>query len=114
MPTTRELLAGAVRVAAATAVLLTVVPGPVGSAGAAGLGTITTIAGGRTATVPGGEFARLSAPRTAAVDDRGDVYFTDTYHHQIRRVDRHGVVTTIAGNGYRGSGGDGGPATEAS
>src|SRR5688500_8664473 len=114
MLTSRQFLAGAVRVAAATAVLLTVVPGPVGPAGADGLGAITTIAGGRTATVPGGGYATLAAPRTAAVDDRGDIYFTDTYHHQIRRLDRNGVVTTIAGNGYRGSGGDGGPATEAS
>ncbi|HET9771376.1 MAG TPA: hypothetical protein VFS16_10840 [Acidimicrobiia bacterium] len=114
MHTTRRIFAGGVRVAAAAAVLLTVVPGPVGRAGADGVGVITTIAGGRTATVPGGGYATLSAPRTAAVDVRGDIYFTDTYHHQIRRLDRSGVVTTIAGNGYRGSGGDGGPATEAS
>jgi sugar lactone lactonase YvrE len=67
-----------------------------------GSGTITTIA------------AKLAAPRTAAVDQSGAVYFTDTYHHQIRRVDSTGVVTTVAGNGSRGGGGDGGPATEAS
>jgi streptogramin lyase len=66
------------------------------------IGTITTIARG------------LAQPRTAAVAANGDIYFTDTYHHQIRRVDARGVVTTIAGNGYAGSGGDGGPATEAS
>ncbi|MEW6473338.1 MAG: hypothetical protein AB1679_13785 [Actinomycetota bacterium] len=77
-------------------------------------GTITTIAGGRTAKGPDGSFARLAQPRTAAVAANGDIFFTDTYHHQIRRLDRAGVVTTIAGNGYAGSGGDGGPATEAS
>jgi sugar lactone lactonase YvrE len=81
---------------------------------AATVGTITTIAGGRSAVTPDGAFARLAQPRTAAVAANGDVYFTDTYHHQIRRLDRSGVVTTIAGNGYAGSSGDGGPATEAS
>ena len=81
---------------------------------AAGAGTITTIVGGRTAVTPDGSFARLAQPRTAAVAANGDVYFTDTYHHQIRRLDRLGVVTTVAGNGYAGSSGDGGPAREAS
>jgi sugar lactone lactonase YvrE len=71
-------------------------------AGADVLGTIRTITSG------------LAQPRTAAVAANGDVYFTDTYHHQIRRLDRNGVVTNVAGNGYAGSGGDGGPATEAS
>jgi streptogramin lyase len=81
---------------------------------AGAVGTIVTIAGGRTATMPGGGYASLAQPRTAAVAANGDIYFTDTYHHQIRRLDRNGVVTNIAGNGYAGSGGDGGPATEAS
>ena len=80
---------------------------------AAGTGTITTIAGGRTATTPDGGFARLAQPRTAAVAANGDIYFTDTYHHRIRRLDRSGVVTTIAGTSERGDSGDGGPATAA-
>ncbi|MCA1842376.1 MAG: hypothetical protein LC792_04150, partial [Actinobacteria bacterium] len=65
-------------------------------------GTITTIAAG------------LAQPRTAAVAANGDIYVTDTYHHEIRRVDGSGAVTTVAGNGHAGSGGDGGPATAAS
>ena len=84
------------------------------SASGAPVATITTIAGGRTALTPDGGFATLAQPRTAAVAANGDVYFTDTYHHQIRRLDPSGVVTNVAGNGYAGSGGDGGPATEAS
>ena len=83
-------------------------------ASADAVGTISTIAGGRTARAADGSHARLNQPRTAAVAANGDIYFTDTYHHQIRRLDRNGVVTNVAGNGYAGSGGDGGPATEAS
>ena len=78
------------------------------------VGTIATIAGGRTATTPDGGFARLAQPRTAAVAANGDIYFTDTYHHRISRLDRSGVVTTIAGTGQAGGSGDGGPATAAS
>ncbi|HEY3238593.1 MAG TPA: hypothetical protein VGL92_03430, partial [Acidimicrobiia bacterium] len=51
---------------------------------------------------------------TAAVDSKGDVYFTDTDNNMIRRIDAGGHVTNIAGNGIAGYGGDGGPATQAS
>lgn len=95
-------------------VVCVALPGASGPAHADAVGTIVTIAGGRTATTPGGAFASLAQPRTAAVAANGDIYFTDTYHHQIRRLDRAGVVTTIAGNGSAGYSGDGGPATEAS
>lgn len=57
--------------------------------------------------------ARLSLPRAVAVDGQGIVYFTDTENHAIRRVGPDGVVTTIAGTGTDGYGGDGGPAVSA-
>ncbi|MDQ1500880.1 MAG: hypothetical protein QOI86_4220, partial [Actinomycetota bacterium] len=113
MSTKRNSLAGIARVAAAAAAVVAAVPATIRPAGAVALGTITTIAGGGTATVPGGASAQLGAPRTAAVDQSGDIYFTDTAHHQIRRLDRRGVVTTIAGTGTAGGSGDGGPATAA-
>jgi sugar lactone lactonase YvrE len=48
------------------------------------------------------------------VDAQGRIYLADTYNHRIRRIDlAANVVTTIAGNGTKGFGGDGGPATQA-
>jgi adhesin/invasin len=43
----------------------------------------------------------------------GALYVADTESHRVRRVDAGGIVTTVAGTGERGVGGDGGRATEA-
>jgi DNA-binding beta-propeller fold protein YncE len=49
------------------------------------------------------------------VDDQHHIYLADTFNNRIRRIDLvAGMVTTVAGNGERGFGGDGGPATQAS
>jgi uncharacterized protein (TIGR03437 family) len=58
--------------------------------------------------------ARLSAPRGVAVDAAGNVYISDAGNDRIRRVDKNGVITTIAGNGQTGYNGDGTLATQAS
>ena len=57
--------------------------------------------------------AQLSGPRGLLLDGSGNLYVADTFVHRIRRIDSEGVITTIAGTGEGGSGGDGGPATEA-
>ncbi|MGH8992732.1 MAG: DUF7594 domain-containing protein [Acidimicrobiia bacterium] len=74
----------------------------------AGTGTSGFSGDGGPATV-----ARLSAPRTMAVDRSGSVYIVDTDNHRVRRVDTAGRITTIAGTGTAGYSGDGGPATSA-
>jgi sugar lactone lactonase YvrE len=48
-----------------------------------------------------------------AVDSSGNIYFADTGNHRIRKVDTAGVVTTFAGVGQPGFGGDGAAATSA-
>ncbi len=58
--------------------------------------------------------ARLNGPFDIGFDAAGNLYFSDTFNHRIRRVDaRTGIIATIAGNGEAGYGGDGGPAVEA-
>ncbi len=57
--------------------------------------------------------ARLSFPSGVAVDNAGNVYISDYYSQRVRRVDTTGTITTIAGSGEPGYGGDGGRAVEA-
>jgi len=58
--------------------------------------------------------ARLFAPHDLAFDSAGDLLIADTFNHRIRRVDRRGTITTVAGDGKSAYSGDGGPATQAS
>ena len=57
--------------------------------------------------------ARLWDPAGVAVDGAGNLYIADRDNNRIRKVDSAGVITTVAGTGRSGFGGDGGPATEA-
>jgi DNA-binding beta-propeller fold protein YncE len=58
--------------------------------------------------------ALLNGPFDVGFDRDGNLYFSDTFNHRIRRVDgRSGIITTCAGSGERGYAGDGGPALRA-
>ncbi|SPF53066.1 NHL repeat containing protein (modular protein) [Candidatus Sulfopaludibacter sp. SbA4] len=57
-------------------------------------------------------FAQVSSPNAIAVDTAGNVYVADNLHNVIIELGAGGV-TTVAGNGSRGSSGDGGQATNA-
>ena len=54
--------------------------------------------------------AQLNDPRGIAFDSAGNLYFADANNHRIRRIDKNGIITTVAGSGVSGFSGDGGPA----
>lgn len=59
--------------------------------------------------------AALNAPLSIGFDSANNLYIPDNNNQRIRRVDAAtGVITTVAGNGLQGFGGDGGPATDPS
>jgi sugar lactone lactonase YvrE len=43
--------------------------------------------------------ALLNAPHDLAFDAEGNLLIADTFNHRIRRIDRQGSITTIAGSG---------------
>ena len=58
--------------------------------------------------------AELNSPKGLAVDAAGNLFIADSTIHRVRRVDATtGIITTMAGTGAFGSGGDGGLATAA-
>ena len=77
--------------------------------------TISTFAGTDSDIRDGGPAtgSQLTFPYGVTIDSRGIVYIADSYNHRIRKVDTDGIITTFAGTGEEGYGGDGGPAAEA-
>jgi sugar lactone lactonase YvrE len=79
-------------------------------------GVITTVAGNGTEGYGGDNgpatSAKLCNPYEIAVDAAGSLYIADFCNARVRKV-ANGTITTIAGNGTGGFGGDKGPATEA-
>ena len=57
--------------------------------------------------------ARLMHPLGMAVDGSGNLYIADRGNERIRKVTKAGLISTVAGTGTPGFGGDGGPATAA-
>jgi serine/threonine-protein kinase len=57
--------------------------------------------------------AQLNGPYGLAIDADGNLHVGDYENARVRRIDPSGVITTVAGNGDIGIGGDGGPATDA-
>lgn len=58
--------------------------------------------------------ADLNEPYEVRFDSRGNLFFVEMRNCVVRRVESHtGRISTVAGTGQPGYGGDGGPATEA-
>jgi sugar lactone lactonase YvrE len=81
-------------------------------------GVISTIAGngeqGHNGDGGPATAAQLSSPLGVAVDSAGNLYVTDAIYGLVRKVTTAGIISTVAGNGSSGYGGDDGPATAAS
>lgn len=58
--------------------------------------------------------ARMEGPWGVAVGDDENLFIADHDLHRVRKVDSAGIISTVAGNGSYGYGGDGGPAISAS
>src|SRR5262245_18706682 len=73
--------------------------------------TVKTLAGngvaGFTSDGVAATSSSLNNPSGVAVDLAGNVYIADRSSHRIRKVSIGGVITTIAGTGTAGFGGDG-------
>ncbi len=81
-------------------------------------GSIATAVGngasGNSGDSGGPTLAQLTGPAGAAVDDAGDIFIADAAANVVREVNHStGLITTVAGDGSAGSGGDGGAATSA-
>ena len=75
-------------------------------------GALTTIAGTGTQGFAGDQgpatAALLDSPTGVALDGSGNICFSDSHNHRIRRINASsGVITTFAGTGVAGSGPDG-------
>lgn len=66
---------------------------------------VLTLAGsGQSGFVDGsGSSARFENPYGIAIDASGNLYVSDTHNHVIRKITSAGFVTTLAGNGQKGS-----------
>jgi sugar lactone lactonase YvrE len=80
-------------------------------------GTISTFAGtggrGSTGDLGPATSAKLSFPTGLAIDAVNDVFIADTGNSKVRVVNAAGIITTFAGTGSYGYGGDNGPAISA-
>jgi uncharacterized protein (TIGR03437 family) len=84
---------------------------------APGADAVATVAGNGSAGDAGdggmAALAQLNQPSTCAVDTAGNLFIADTLNNRIRQVTPAGAITTVAGSGVEGFGGDGQPATSA-
>ncbi|MGW4596232.1 NHL domain-containing protein [Streptomyces sp. NPDC004457] len=90
---------------------------PAATAGEPSAPPVSTVAGTGAAGFGGDNGPAVSAqvnrPYGVAVDSTGTLYFSDFQNHRIRRITTDGRISTVAGTGVAGFGGDNGPAVSA-
>ena len=57
--------------------------------------------------------AQFNGIHNAAIAKNGDIFLADSWNYRIRKLSPNGTVTTFAGTGKKGFGGDGGIAKDA-
>ena len=57
--------------------------------------------------------AQMLSPRNLAIDSNGNLYISEFAAHRVRKVAPNGVISSAAGTGIEGFGGDNAPATAA-
>jgi Bacterial Ig-like domain (group 3)/NHL repeat len=87
--------------------ILTIIPGRA-VATTAGTGAMGFAGDGSMALA-----GKLANPSAVAYDANGNLYVADAQNHVVRRVSTTGTISTIAGTGIEGYGGDGAAATAA-
>src|SRR5262245_50599780 len=74
-------------------------------------GVVRTVAGTGKAGAAGdggpASKATLNHPHNLVIAVDGSVYVSDTSNFKVRKIDRSGVITTVAGSGKKGFSGDG-------
>jgi hypothetical protein len=101
------LLGSQLIVGTATGGLPVLIPGNIQTV--AGDGNWTYVKDGVAATT-----APIYLPSGVVTDAAGNIFLSDTTNNRVRHVDsQSGLISTVAGNGESGYGGDGGPATAA-
>jgi uncharacterized protein (TIGR03437 family) len=79
--------------------------------------TISTVAGDGTAGFSGdggpATAATFRGPFGVVLDAAGNIYVADFNNERVRKIATDGTISTIAGTGVQGFGGDGGPAVNA-
>ena len=78
-------------------------------------GNLVLVAGGGASNADGikATEANLTTPFGVDFDNAGNLYFVELNGHRVGRIDRQGLLTTVAGTGKLGDAGDGGPALRA-
>ncbi|HTK73914.1 MAG TPA: IPT/TIG domain-containing protein [Gemmataceae bacterium] len=78
-------------------------------------GAVTIVAGNGTPGFSGdggpATAASLNGPEGMTTDPAGNLYIADTFNHRVRVVAPDGTISTFAGTGFPGYGGDDGPAS---
>ena len=80
-------------------------------------GIISTFAGNGASSESGDSgpatSAGMAGPNSVAIGPGGEIFAADYDGHTVRKIDAGGIISTVAGDGTPGYGGDGSPATAA-